>query len=96
MPRMIALKRIYYPKGTGTGREIAVGEEFDALSDRDADRLLKVRYAKLADDAPTDKSQPLELPRLSEAKSAAASKPAPDLPTPSKRMYQRRDMEPKP
>jgi hypothetical protein len=93
---MIAMKRIYYPKGTGSGRDIAVGEEFDALSDRDADRLLKVRYAKFADDAPKDKSQPLELPRLAEAKTAAADKPAADLPTPSKRTYQRRDMEPKP
>lgn len=47
MMKLVALKRVYYPRGRG-GREYQPGEVFDALSERDAKALTLVRAAKVA------------------------------------------------
>lgn len=85
--RMVALKKIYYPKGGG-GKDILPGEEFDTLSDRDAHALTKVRLAKTAEQSTyRTASQTAERPK-------AAPVPVVNVTDdmPNKRVYKRRDM----
>jgi len=48
MTKLVALKRLCYPRGFG-GVEYNAGDKFEALSDRDAKALTLVRAARIDD-----------------------------------------------
>lgn len=94
--KLVAMKRLRYPSGP-EGKEYQPGQEFTALSDRDAKALTLVRAAR-AVDAPAPKSAAKASPEPIAAQpnllTTASMKAEDEAPTPAPRRYRRRDMQP--
>jgi hypothetical protein len=83
MAKLVALKRLTYPRGTGA-KEYNPGDTFEALSDRDAKALKLVGRAKDAAPSPAPARRTAKQPVT----------PEPEPPQPDQSIYNRRDMRP--
>lgn len=87
MPRMVALKRVYYPSGGRGGKEYQPGEKFDVDNTKFAESLRLVGKAKIVPDDPvqTTKTETREM--------TASDVDVTDTEQePQTRRYRRRDM----
>lgn len=77
MKKLVALKRLRYPRGVG-GKEYTPGDEFTPLSERDAKAFLLVRAAKESDGKkrPLRVAEPKPVKPVAEATPAATTEPA--------------------
>lgn len=82
MPKMIALKRFHYPSGVH-GKDYAIGDEVEVLSDRDAKVL---RMGRVAKDAPAEGDT------AAVSTTGAKTADAEGTTTTRRRTYARRDM----
>lgn len=92
--KLVANKRLRYPSGPD-GKEYNAGQEFTALSERDAKALTLVRAARYADQPaakptpPAPKPQQLHTAALKAEPMTTQESPLVDAP----RRYRRRDLQ---
>lgn len=97
MTKLVALKRIRYPRGVG-GQDRNPGDEFEALSDRDAKALTLIRVAKVVEAPRRGRPPKTETRELKAEAPEPQVTPWKDWPSEEKsepvRRYRRRDMNP--
>lgn len=85
MPIKMIAERRHYDKAAG--KEYAPGQPFSVVTDREADRLVKLRKARRSAPAPA----PAQAPPM---KAAAMAPPEEPRPASRRGGYRRRDMRP--